>query len=26
MEKLSTLQQDTSINYGDVNIGKGWRP
>lgn len=26
MEKLSTLQLDTSINYGDVNIGKGWRP
>lgn len=26
IQKLSTLQQDNSINYGDVNIGKGWRP
>ncbi len=26
IQKLSTLQQNTSINYGDVNIGQGWRP
>jgi hypothetical protein len=25
-QKLSTLQYDTSINYGDANIGKGLRP
>lgn len=26
IQKQSTLQQSTSINYGDVNLGKGWRP
>ena len=26
IKKVSTLSRDTSINYGDVNIGKGWRP
>lgn len=24
--KESTLQRDTDINYGDVNLGGGWRP
>lgn len=24
--KISTLQGETGINWGDVNIGKGWRP
>lgn len=24
--KLSSLQQTTGINYGDINIGMGWRP
>lgn len=26
MEKISTLQRGSSINYGDINIGRGWRP
>ena len=26
MTKLSTLQSNFDINWGDVNIGKGWRP
>lgn len=26
LRKDSTLQVDTALNYGDVNIGKGWRP
>ncbi|HUV85461.1 MAG TPA: hypothetical protein VMV86_07115 [Methanosarcinales archaeon] len=26
MIKLSTLQRDVGLNYGDVNLGKGWRP
>lgn len=26
MIKTSILTQGTGINYGDVNIGKGWRP
>jgi hypothetical protein len=26
MTKKSTLQDKTGINYGDVNIGRGWRP
>jgi hypothetical protein len=25
MTKISSLQKDTAINYGDVNVGKGWR-
>lgn len=24
--KVSSLQQSTGINYGDINIGMGWRP
>lgn len=26
LAKLSTLTDGTGINYGDVNIGRGWRP
>lgn len=26
MSKISTLQGSTSLNYGDINIGHGWRP
>lgn len=26
MIKVSTLMEGTGLNYGDVNIGKGWRP
>lgn len=26
MVKQSTLQRQTAINYGDVNLGGGWRP
>lgn len=26
IKKESTLQVQTSLNYGDVNIGRGWRP
>jgi hypothetical protein len=26
MQKMSCLQGVTSLNYGDINIGKGWRP
>jgi hypothetical protein len=26
IQKFSTLQKGTSINYADVNVGKGWRP
>ena len=26
LSKMSTLQQDTGINYADVNIGRNWRP
>lgn len=26
ISKMSSLQGDHSINYGDVNIGRGWRP
>ncbi len=24
--KISSLQQGTGINWGDINIGRGWRP
>lgn len=26
MQKMSSLQKQTGLNYGDVNIGRGWRP
>jgi len=26
MQKLSSLQRETGINYADINIGRGWRP
>ena len=26
MRKITTLTKGTSTNYGDVNIGRGWRP
>jgi hypothetical protein len=26
IQKFSTLQSDTGINYADVNLGRGWRP
>lgn len=26
LTKISTLQKGTALNWGDVNIGKGWRP
>ena len=26
MKKLSILQQGTGLNWGDVNLGRGWRP
>lgn len=26
IRKQSTLQRKTSLNYGDINIGQGWRP
>lgn len=26
MQKLSSLQVETGFNWGDVNIGRGWRP
>lgn len=26
IKKLSTLTNESGINYGDVNIGRGWRP
>jgi hypothetical protein len=26
LSKVSTLQGETGINWGDINIGRGWRP
>lgn len=26
VQKKSSFQRDTSINYADVNLGRGWRP
>ena len=26
MSKMSTLQSGTGLNWGDINIGRGWRP
>lgn len=26
LTKVSSLQGDTGINWGDINIGRGWRP
>jgi len=26
LQKFSTLQSDTGVNYADVNLGRGWRP
>jgi hypothetical protein len=26
MQKMSSLQENVSFNYADVNIGRGWRP
>ena len=26
MKKLSTLGSESGLNYGDTNLGKGWRP
>lgn len=26
IQKISTLQQYSPLNFGDVNLGKGWRP
>lgn len=25
-KKVSTLQKESGLNWGDINIGKGWRP
>lgn len=26
MTKFSSMQKETGLNYGDINIGRGWRP
>lgn len=26
LQKMSSLQQDSGLNWGDINIGRGWRP
>lgn len=26
MTKMSSLQRDTALNFGDINLGLGWRP